>query len=215
MMTGTATRLSRFLRREDGVAAIEFAFIAPLLVLFLLGTTQATQSLWANGKIAQTSSVLGDLISQEPELDPSLFDDIMGAATVLIEPLSPDSLGIQVISAIACHQNPNDITNSTPKFFVVWSDSATFDPSVSVSTPASGSELTDPPENLTIQDGNYIIRTSLTYTYQPPISREAGYTLDMEEIAYHQPRNQGSVSYPVREGANSARSNDCDELMNR
>ena len=52
-MTKARAPMARFLRGNDGVAAVEFALIAPLLVVFLLGTTMATQSLWAHGKVSQ------------------------------------------------------------------------------------------------------------------------------------------------------------------
>lgn len=215
MRIALSPRLAQFIRRENGVAAIEFALIAPLLVLFLLGTTQVTQSLWANGKIAQTTSVIGDLISQETALDTTTFDTIINAVPVLVEPLPVDMLQITVTSAIACHEDPDNITNSDPEYFIVWSRSRLFNSPFGIAGPVPGTPLSNPPEDLTIADGSYVIQTATKYTYRPPITREAGYQLQMEEIAYHQPRNQGPVSYDAMEGPNSDRNNDCDELMNR
>jgi len=206
------TALSRFRNREDGVAAIEFAFIAPLLVVFLVGTTTATQSLWAHGKIAQTSSVVGDLISQENEIDNTSFGAIMKAGPVLIEPFPVSDLTVSVIAAIACHQDPNDTENSIPKIYVAWSNGWTGG-NVTNSGPQPGTLLANAPTDLSIKDGDYIIKTEVTYTYKPPISQTAGHTVPMNEIAYHQPRDQMPVSYPTREG--NADTRNCNKLMNR
>lgn len=212
LMTYNRGLLSRFKQREDGVVAIEFAFIAPLLVVFLLGTTTATQSLWAHGKVAQASSVIGDLISQESELDNAIFDSIMRAGPVLIEPFPVGDLKIEVIAAIACHEDPNDTDDSIPEIFVVWSNSWTNN-AITNSGPQPGSKLENPPTDLSISDGDYIIRTSATYTYEPAISQKAGHQIPMDEIAYHQPRDQSPVSYASREGDEKTRN--CNDLMNR
>lgn len=206
------TLLSRFRREEGGVAAIEFAFIAPLLVVFLLGTTTATQSLWAHGKVSQTGSVIGDLISQESELNDTGFESLLNAGPVLMEPFPINDLKVIVTAAIACHQDPTDTKGSTPSMFVVWSRGWSEGGLVSGDS-GPGDSLSNAPTQLSVEDGDYLIRTTTTYTYEPTITQEAGYELDMEEIAYHQPRDDRPVSYPDQEGAERTR--DCDQLMNR
>ena len=203
--------VARFRRETDGVAAIEFAFIAPLLVVFLLGTTTATQSLWANGKISQASSVIGDLVSQESTFDNGSFETLLDAGPVLIEPFDPATLRIEVTAAIACHNDPSNITNSTPQMFVVWSNA--WENGSLVQGPSNPNQpLPDAPTELTIEDSDYLIKTSVFYTHTPPISREANYSIDMEEIAYHQPRENRPVSYPQKEGNNQRT---CDQHLGR
>jgi len=206
------TLLSQFRREEGGVAAIEFAFIAPLLVVFMLGTTTATQSLWAHGKVSQTSSVIGDLISQETDLDDQRFQSLMNAAPVLMEPFPLNDLKVIVTAAIACHQDPANTEGSTPSMFVVWSRGWT-EGGLSGGESAPGDALSNAPTELSIEDSDYLIRTSVTYTYEPTITQKADYDIDMEEIAYHQPRDARPVSYPNQEGDDDTKS--CDELMNR
>ncbi len=207
------TRVSHFYRKEDGVAAIEFAFIAPLLVVFLLGTTTATQSLWANGKVSQTASVLGDLISQETtEVDDASFESLMNAAPVLMEPFPVGDLKVVITAAIVCHQDPSDTTGSVPEMFVVWNrgweNGALVDGGA-----MPGDDLKNAPTNLSIADSDYLMKTVVTYTYEPTISQRAGHSIDMEEIAYHQPRDDRPVSYPDQEGNDDTKN--CDKLLNR
>ncbi len=207
-----STLLSRFRQEEDGVAAIEFAFIAPLLVVFLLGTTTATQSLWAHGKVSQTGSVIGDLISQETEIDDDSFEALMNAAPVLMEPFPIGDLKVVVTAAIACHDDPTNTEGSIPEMYVVWSRGWS-DGGLAEGDAEPGDSLVDAPTNLSIEDSDYILKTVVTYTYEPTITQEAGHEIDMEEIAYHQPRDDRPISYPDREGDDDTKN--CDKLMNR
>jgi Flp pilus assembly protein TadG len=194
----------RFREEESGVAAIEFAFIAPLLAVFLLGTTSVTQNLWANGKV-------GDLIAQESDLDDAKFNDIMAAGPVLMEPFPLEDLKIDVVAAIACHQDPDNTENSIPKMFVVWSN-AWKSTGMTSGSGTPGDALRDSPQELSIEDGDYIVRTTVTYTHKPTISQKVGHEISMEELAYHQPRSNRPVSYPAKEGN---KTQNCDDLMNR
>ncbi len=206
------SRLRRLLRREEGVVAIEFALVAPMLALFLVGTTSATQGLWANGKVAQASSVVGDLIAQETELDATSFAAIMRAAPVILEPFPQGDLSVRVRAAIACHEDPTDTADSTPEMFVVWSNGWAAG-SITNEGPRPGSPLEDPPTDVTIQDGDYIILTTVSYTYEPAISQSAGHRIEMGRTAYHQPRDELPVTYVARQGVAATRN--CADLMNR
>ena len=207
----TGAFASRFRRKESGVVAVEFAFIAPMLVLFLLGTTSVSQSLWAHGKVSQTSSVIGDLIAQQTDLDDTSFRDLVNAGPVLMEPFEVGDLRIEVTSAIACHDDPTDTTNSVPSMFIAWNKGWSGGNLIGV-TGGPGDPMAGAPEDLTIDDGDYLVKTEVTYTYAPPFSREAGYEIEMGEIAFHQPRGYNPVSYPSEEGTETA---NCDDLMNR
>ena len=207
----TTALATRFGRAESGVAAVEFALIAPLLAVFLLGTTTATQSLWANGKIAQTSSVIGDLIAQENDLDNTLFKAITDAGPVLIEPFPVNDLQISVTAAIACYDDPTDTESNAPEIYVVWSN-AWKDGKLVQGPQKPGDPLTGAPTELSIEDSDYLIRTAVTYTHEPTITNKAGHDIEMEEIAYHQPRDNKPISYPQEEGNDPQ---NCDDLMNR
>ena len=200
--TFSISRLAaRYRRDESGVAAIEFAFIAPLLVGFLLGTTTATQSLWANGKVAQTTSVIGDLISQENQLDNTSFKAITDAGQILLEPFPTGDMKIMVTASIACYDDPTDTEGKRPEIKVVWSN-AWSDNQLVAGPQTPGDLLTDAPQELSIEHGDYLIRTVVAYTYEPTITRQAGYTIEMEETAYHQPRDNEPIAYPQQEGTN-------------
>jgi len=203
--------LARFRKREDGVAAIEFAIIAPLLVMFLLGATAANQSLWAHGKVSQVSSVIGDLVSQESEITPAIFSSIIKVAPVLMEPYPIGDLEITVTAGIACYEDPNDTEGAVPTIFNMWS--ARWNERNGVKRgQRSNVEMTDGPTEISIIEGDYVVQTRVTHTYEPTITQEAGYTIDLDETAYHQPRNAEPIAFPQYQPANPGT---CDELMDR
>ena len=54
----------RFGEEVAGVAAIEFAFLAPLMLLMYVGTIEVSSAVSANRKLSRVSSTVGDLITQ-------------------------------------------------------------------------------------------------------------------------------------------------------
>jgi Flp pilus assembly protein TadG len=76
----------RFRRGERGVAAVEFAFIAPIMLLLFVGTLELSSGISVNRKLSRLSSTLSDLVTQSQSLSCSEVDDIMKAASKVIFP---------------------------------------------------------------------------------------------------------------------------------
>ncbi len=202
-------QFKKFRKDEQGLAAVEFAIIAPLLALFLLGTTTATQSIWANGKVNQSASVIGDLVSQETTLTDLNFGQIMDAAPVLLEPFPQSDLRVTVTASIACDKSTNP-NNPDIEYFVMWSQSWT-DGNVVAGPQNPGQKLDGAPEEIKIADGDYIIKTVSEYTHTPTIGQQVDASISMGETAFHQPRESDPVSYPTKE---SPQYQNCDDMLN-
>jgi Flp pilus assembly protein TadG len=100
-----------FRREVRGVAAVEFAFIAPIMLLLFVGTIELSAGVSVNRKLSRLSSTVSDLVTQSQTLTSTDVTNIMGAATKVMYPYT-DQVGI-VLTGIS-------IDNSgTPK--VVWS----------------------------------------------------------------------------------------------
>ena len=63
--TGAKSRIARLLGDRRGAAAIEFAFIAPLLLSMYLVTMEVSQAIEVNKKIARVGSMVADLVTQQ------------------------------------------------------------------------------------------------------------------------------------------------------
>ena len=86
-MTLTHRYISLFtkLRRNiDGVAAIEFALIAPLMIALYVGLAEVSLLVTADRKVSHSSSVTGDLVAQFETVDSTDMEDIFGATLAVM-----------------------------------------------------------------------------------------------------------------------------------
>ncbi len=80
--------LRRFNGDERGAAAIEFAFIAPLLITLYLGTMEISRGLQLNKKVGRSASASADLIAQVDQgaLDKATIEDILKIGKATLQP---------------------------------------------------------------------------------------------------------------------------------
>lgn len=75
----------RFIGDKRGVAALEFALIAPVLILLYLGTVETTEGINVNKDLGRAATMVADLVTQQTTVTTAQLGDIMkiGQATVL------------------------------------------------------------------------------------------------------------------------------------
>jgi Flp pilus assembly pilin Flp len=90
-----------FLRRlradKSGVAAIEFALIAPLMFFMLVGTVEMSQAITVDRRVTLVASSTADLVAREKAVFKADIDTIMQIVNVLFSPydagpLDPDGV---------------------------------------------------------------------------------------------------------------------------
>lgn len=83
----------------SGIAAIEMAFVFPVMLTLLVGLVDVTDALSASRKVTITANTLGDLISQEPgTTNKSDLDGIFAGASQTMVPFDGSSLGLEVFT---------------------------------------------------------------------------------------------------------------------
>jgi Flp pilus assembly protein TadG len=88
-------------RCERGAAAIEFALVAPLMIVFHLGAVEVVQSWEAHRRIAHVAGALADLTAQEQTVSAADLTDILAAGALLVTPFSSNQLGERITSFTA------------------------------------------------------------------------------------------------------------------
>lgn len=81
--------VSHLLSDRRGVAAVEFALIAPIMLLFYFGLAEFTQAMIAERKAIRTASAIGDLVAQNDTIAPTGaggISDVFKIATTLMSP---------------------------------------------------------------------------------------------------------------------------------
>ena len=180
---GWTTALNGFrswCRDKSGIAAVEFAFVVPVLLVSYLGAIEIGQAIEVNKKVGRTASMVADLLTQESDVDVSQIRAIMDIGTLIMEPYTRFDLAITVTAI--------EVTDeTTPKTKVVWSQKLD---NGSYSVPFTKGSLTTLPTSLATK-GTFIIRVSSELEYQPIISwvlASRGGKLDMDETYYLRPR---------------------------
>lgn len=179
-----------------GVAAVEFAFIAPILLSLYFVTMEVSQAIETNKKVNRVGSMVADLISQQQTISATEVDAVMKIGESTLQPYSR-SLGKIVVTAI-------EITNdSAPKVQVVWSrklDSGATGKGLAKGTPIIV------PDALKIK-GTFLIRVESVLAYKPVITWAAegkpvlGLAaafdgISMSETYYLRPRMSPTVPCP-------------------
>ena len=205
------TLFGRFANDNKGVAAVEFALLAPLMVTLMLGALEVTQSIWADGKVEQATSTIGDLVSRTPEMSDIEYRNLGEAGPLVLRPNPQNDLKFIVTSIIGCLQDPSEPATSDLDYYVLWSR-VWQGGNVSASPYNRDQQFTQQPASLDIADGDTLIVTEGSYNYSPTISRTVGQSWEMGGYAFHQPRDKSKrISYP---GVESATPKTCDDFRN-
>jgi Flp pilus assembly protein TadG len=144
---------------QQGLAAVEFAFILPIMLTMLLGLVELSQALACRSDVTNMASTGADLISQETSAGGSDLDNVFNALNAMLYPFSTGSATITLTSVI------DGGTGNSPK--VAWSctkggTKETKD-STSLSVPL-------PAGLITAGGGGSVIWGKITYSYTSPLN---------------------------------------------
>jgi len=78
------TAIFRALKNKDGLAAIEFAFIAPIMIALYIGLAEISLLVTADRNVSHAASVTGDLATQIETLDLAEIENIFAATLAVM-----------------------------------------------------------------------------------------------------------------------------------
>src|SRR5690606_40236965 len=96
---------------ERGVSAIEFAMLAPVLIVFYMGMTEFWQGFMAQKRMGHVSATVADLIAQEETVTAATIDDIFDIGGLIMGPFPTTTL----------HQRVSSVTRTSGVARVDWS----------------------------------------------------------------------------------------------
>ncbi|MEM7774760.1 MAG: TadE/TadG family type IV pilus assembly protein [Pseudomonadota bacterium] len=178
---------SRWVRRFslncDGVAAIEFAMVAPIVLVLFLGTLEISQALMADRRVTQIASSSADLVAQTDALDTTEMDGIMLIVDQIIRPYDPAFMKITVLNVAANPNNADDVR-------VCW---AYHHNGGTNTTVTAGSPYTLPSGFL--EPGDSVVIAEVEYDYQPLVVSDlfVSTLLKLEESFFLKPRRSTAV----------------------
>lgn len=202
--------LRRFPSDGRGVAIVEFALLAPLLILFYVGMVELVQGLMAERKTAHAASAIGDLVAQAQQVTPAEVDSIFQVAEVVLSPYpTGEQLEVRVSSVKV---GANGVAR------VIWSDAQNCDarnggaPNVETDGEIISLPKVTSADGTTkdfLQPGQSAVMAEVNYTFETPFSdlfvamlRHFGSSrskdsggFSFSSTFYLQPRQSAAVTY--------------------
>ena len=152
-------RLLQFLTQEGGSIAVEFAFVAPVMIGLFFGLNELALALGAKGDVVNLASVGADLIAQEKAVTTSDMTNVFSALSAMLYPYATANARITISSII------DNNTTTTGK--VAWSCTQ------GGSARAANSVYTFPTAAqgvITSGSGGSVIMAEVTYSYSLPVN---------------------------------------------
>lgn len=166
-----------FHRREDGVSAVEFALIAPIMLIFYLGVVEVSLALSVDRKVTSAASALADLVAQDDVITDDEMDQIMAAGPSIVAPNPAGPLQIRISSITM------DLVGNSE---VDWSDAQGMTPL------AEGADFTPP--NGILSPGRSVVMVEVVYLYDSAFAEIGVGRFNIEETFYLRPRRSLVVS---------------------
>lgn len=176
-MAALITRLiAGFAKDSRGVSAVEFALIAPVLIMLYLGAAQMTLALNADRKVTGAANAVADLVAQDDFVTDAELGQIYAAGDAVIFPNNAGELGLRITSVRM---------DADGDVFVDWSEGRGL-------TALGQDDLPEMPDGL-LAPMNSIIMVEATYGFTGPFPTESKPLLTLSDTAYLRPRRAAWV----------------------
>jgi Flp pilus assembly protein TadG len=177
MMRALANFIRGFRSDRRGVSAVEFALIAPVLIVFYFGIAELTQAMMASRRTSHVASSIGDLVAQDDTITNAEMTDIFNIGGIVMAPFPTGTLKMRVSQITS---------NSANVVKVAWSDASN-------NTPLTVGTTVTPPSGI-ISASQSVIQAEVSYTYDSPVDYIMPAPVTFTKIYYLRPRRTDSVT---------------------
>lgn len=179
-MSRPGSTLRRFWRDRRGASAVEFALIAPVLIILYCGMAEMTQAMMAQRRLSNITSSIGDLTAQASQTGPTRTADIFNIGAIIMAPFPTAALKMCVASVVS---------DANGKDTVAWTQASA---AGMAECPVKGAVLTDVPTAV-LPANKSVILARATYVYNSPIQLVLPRPLTFNRTLYLRPRRVDAV----------------------
>ncbi|ALL15353.1 TadE/TadG family type IV pilus assembly protein [Caulobacter henricii] len=173
--------LKGFWRDRRGVSAVEFALIAPVLVILYCGLAELTQAMMAQRRLSNIASSIGDLVAQSAQLSNARRDDVFTIGATIMAPFPTGTLRMCLVSVSS---------DATGRDTVDWSENR----NSHANCPAAGTVLGANVIPTGVLPANQsVVMAKASYGYTSPIKFILPSTLNFYRTFYLRPRKSDKV----------------------
>jgi Flp pilus assembly protein TadG len=165
-------------RDRRGVSAVEFALIAPLLLLFYCGMAELTEAMMAQRRLTHLTSSIGDVVARQAQFTDAQRDDLFKVGKVLMAPFPATALEMCLVSVSS---------DATGKNSVEWQEPS--DASAACPTAADVKAI---PVGV-LPPSQSVIVSKASYAYDSPITLVMPQTTTFRRTFYLRPRVSDKV----------------------
>jgi Flp pilus assembly protein TadG len=156
-LRGLGSMLALLAGDREGVAALEFALILPIMLMLLFGGVEVTQAIACKRMVSLTASTVANIVTQYPTISQTeQMPDILNASTAVLTPY-PVANAVVTVSLISVDNGGNAT--------VAWSQSkngTARSVGASVTLPAA---LDTPNTNLILGETSYAYNAAFDYLH--------------------------------------------------
>lgn len=169
---GRDSIIRRLIGDRRGVSAVEFALIAPVMIVFYFGLAEFCQGYMAQKRMGHAAAMVGDLVSQTTtDITAEEIDDMFAIGDLILKPFSAATLDLRITSVI---RQPDD------SITVEWSKGRGM-------SPLAEGDVVPIPANL-IEDGESLVISESSYEYDSPVGYLMPDAITFEQKHYLRPR---------------------------
>jgi len=164
---------------KSGVAAIEFTFIAPIMIAIYFGLAEIASAISVDRRVSHTANVVGDLATQSATISTAETQEIFAAALRVLNIRDIQDVTIELSSYEMDNQNPPQpvlIGQATLNSGQTLPEFDAADVDERILNPTSG-----------------VVVARITYSYTPLKLRFFDTDIELKEIFLLKPRQSASI----------------------
>jgi Flp pilus assembly protein TadG len=170
--------LIRFGADRSALAALEFALIAPMMLLLTLGAFELNEAYSASRRVNTVAGSIADLVGRELSVTDAELESFFDVAPALMFPTRSDGFSMRISSLVI------DADGDTT---VLWSEAqGELEPLVEGEAYPLNPTMAVPETSVIVVDTHY--------AYQPPLGVVVGAAIEMTKTEFRRPRSVDPVA---------------------
>lgn len=200
--------LVKFRKAKDGLAAVEFALLLPVMIVLFFGVVEVSLALSARADVASTASTGADLVAQESTITSTDMANVFSAVTTIMYPFTYSGTSTMTVTIYSIVDDGKKGTAGKVAWSCQWSNGAVSVGPTTVPTDGYGAtgNVTNGGQmianaNLVNGTATYggsgsIIISKVDYNYSTPTTKVVTGPIQMSSIFYAKPRRVASIAKP-------------------